>query len=152
MARPLALLFAAALALAGCGRPFVPATPGTFTELPGQYDYDYRAVSADGVVLGIKAHENDPRVDLTYAEKAYELHMRSVGGYALLSKQPVQAEGVAGVQFRFGHDEGQTPHLYYVTLFVTDRYVYILEAGAPRDIMERYEAPIGWHVQHFRPR
>lgn len=151
MSTRILLLAAALTALAGCGRPFVPATPGSFTELNEQRDYDYRAASAEGVVIGIKAYPNDPRVDLAFAEKAYEQQMRS-SGYALLEKRDVKAiSGLAGKQFRFGHDEDKNPHLYYVTLFVTDDHVFILEAGGLKDNMLRYEAPLGWHIQNFRP-
>jgi len=148
--RHLFCCFLAALALAGCGRPFVPATPGSFTELKNQLDYDYRAVSAEGVVLGVKAHDNDPKVDLPFAEKAFEQAMRA-NGYALLEKRDVSAQGgLVGKQFRFGHDEEKDPHLYYVTIFVTDTHVYMLEAGGTKEQMLRYEAPIAWHVQHFQ--
>jgi hypothetical protein len=144
------LLLAALLLATGCGRPFAPATPGSFTELKDQYGFDYRAVSADGVVLGIKAHENDPRVDLPFVERAFEQQMRS-SGYALLEKRDVKTSaGLAGKQFRLGHDEANNPHLYYVTLFVTDAYVYVLEAGGTKEQMLRYEAPLAWHIEHFQ--
>jgi hypothetical protein len=145
------ILCALALLFAGC-RPFVPATPGSFTELNDQEDFDYRAVSAEGVVLGTKAHKNDPRVDLAFAEKSLEQRLRS-SGYALLEKREIKTRsGLIGKQFRLGHDESSNPHLYYVTLFVTDDYVYILEAGGTREQMLRYGAPIDWHVEHFQVR
>ena len=150
--RPLLLALAFGLLAAGCSRPFVPATPGSFTELNDQYGFDYRAVSADGVVLGVKAHKNDPKVDLTFAEKAFEQQMQA-SGYAMLEKREVKTVGgLAGRQFRMGHDEANNPHLYYVTIFVTDDYVYMLEAGGTREMMLRYDAPIGWHVDNFQPK
>lgn len=142
----------ASLLLVGCSRPFVPATPNSFTELKDQNAYDYRAVSADGVVLGIKAHENDPKVDLAFAEKAFEQQMKS-SGYAILEKRDVRTTGgLNGKQFRMGHDESNNPHLYYVTLFVTDSYVYVIEAGGTKEQMLRYDAPIAWHIENFQPK
>lgn len=143
------LLLAALLLASACGRPFVPPTPGSFTELKDQVGFDYRAVSADGVVLGVQAHPNDPKVDLAFAERAFEQQMQA-GGYALLEKRDVKSgNGLTGKQFRLGHDEANNPHLYYVTLFVTDEYVYVLEAGGTKEHMLRYEAPIAWHIENF---
>jgi hypothetical protein len=143
------LLLAALLLASACGRPFVPSTPGSFTELKDQAGFDYRAVSADGVVLGVQAHPNDPKVDLAFAERAFEQQMQA-GGYALLEKRDVKSgDGLVGKQFRLGHDESNNPHLYYVTLFVTDEYVYVLEAGGTKEHMLRYEAPIAWHIENF---
>ncbi|RYE76610.1 MAG: serine/threonine protein kinase [Myxococcales bacterium] len=150
----LPLVGAALLSLASGCRPFRPATPGTFAELPDtRPQYGYRAASAEGVVLGISAHDNtDPHVDLPFVEKAFEQQMRAEG-YALLERRDVTThQGLAGKQFRFGHDEQSNPHLYYVTFFVTDKWVYRLEAGGGRDDMLRYEAPIAWHVTNFQPR
>ncbi|MCS6901864.1 MAG: hypothetical protein RMJ98_19740 [Myxococcales bacterium] len=144
------LLLAVLLLAVGCGRPFSPATPGSFTELKDPLDFDYRAVSADGVVLGIKAHKNEPKVDLAFAERAFEQQIRS-NGYALLEKRDIRtSSGFPGKQFRMGHDEAKNPHLYYVTIFVTNDYVYVLEAGGAKEQMLRYEAPITWHIEHFQ--
>ena len=140
--------------LAGGCRPFYPATPDSFAELPDHGpDFGYRAASADGVVLGASAYDNtDPHVDLPFVEKAFEQEMRDQG-YALLERRDVKThQGLVGKQFRFGRDEKNNPHLFYVTFFVTDKWVYRLEAGGARDSMLRYEAPIGWHVENFQPR
>lgn len=149
----LPLAGAALLSLSSGCRPFHPATPDSFAELPESRQYGYRAASADGVVLAASAHDNaDPHVDLPFVEKAFEQQMRTEG-YALLERRDVKTrQGLAGKQFRFGHDEKSNPHLYYVTFFVTDKWVYRLEAGGTRDDMLRYEAPIAWHVENFQPR
>lgn len=142
----------ASLLLIGCGRPFTPATPGSFTELKDSPSYDYRAVSADGVVLGIEAHKNDPKVDLPFVEKAFEQRMSS-SGYALLEKRDVRtSHGLAGKQFRMGLDMENNPYFYYVSFFVTDDYVYVIEAGGTKDLMLRYEAPVQWAIENFQPK
>jgi hypothetical protein len=46
-----------------------------------------------------------------------------MGRYQLLEKRDVKSKtGHAGVQFRFGHDEGCAPHLYTLSLFVTPEH------------------------------
>ena len=148
------LLGAALLALSSGCRPFYPATPDTFAELPKPgSDFGYRAASADGVVLGVSSYDNtDPHVDLAFVSKAFAQQMREQG-YALLEQRDVKTRhGLAGKQFRFGRDEKNNPHLFYVTFYVTDKWVYRLEAGGARDAMLRYEAPIAWHVENFQTR
>lgn len=79
--------------------------------------------------------------------------MRELGGYALLEKKQVtNRAGLTGTQFRFGHDEGRTPHLYWVTLFVTDKRIFILEAGGTKPEMDRQAPQISWAIQNFLPR
>ncbi|MCK6592939.1 MAG: serine/threonine protein kinase, partial [Polyangiaceae bacterium] len=66
-----ALGFAGALLLAGCGRPFVPATPPGFVELEDLYEEnEYRAATADGVVLGIRVLENEPKGETAFWVRA----------------------------------------------------------------------------------
>ena len=142
------------LAALGCSsRPFVPATPTSFVELKNQYTYDYRATTPEGVVLGARAIDNDPKGDLAFWSQAVELRLRNLGGYALLEKKDVSClGGLKGTQLRFGHDEESRPHLYYVTLFVTDKRIYVLEAGGEKSQMERYADAIDWSVRNFRPK
>jgi hypothetical protein len=149
----LALLACAALAL-GCGRPFTAATPPGFVDLgKDRYEDDeYRATTAEGVVLGVRAYENDPKGDLGFWAKVIENRMREAGGYALLGKQDVRCRsGLPGQQMRFGHDEGKIPHLYYLVVFVDDNYVYLLEAGGSKKEVERQAAQIDWAVRNFLP-
>src|SRR4051812_12894005 len=87
-----ALVFA--LCLIGCGRSFVPATPPSFVELKDQApNYDYRSITAEGMVLAIRDMENDPRGDLAFWVKAVEQRMRTLGGYALIDSRPVECQG-----------------------------------------------------------
>lgn len=109
------------IAALGCS-VFRPATPPGFVELPDQDDYDYRATTADGVVIAVRAIEHEPGGELSFWVRAIEKHAREQNGYALLETLEVKnAQNLSGKQLRFGHDEGKHPHLYYVTLFVTPR-------------------------------
>ena len=79
--------------------------------------------------------------------------MRESGGYALLDKHPVSARGgLTGTQMRFGHDEGKEPHLYYVTIFVNDKRVFLLEAGGTKAEMAKVAAQIDASVTQFLPK
>ncbi|MGK4007093.1 serine/threonine protein kinase [Sorangium sp. So ce1036] len=142
-----------AAALLGCGRPFTPATPPGFVDLGDRYgENEYRATTAEGLVLAIRAFENDPEGDLAFWSRVVEKRLREGGGYALLGKSDVKSRnGLPGVQLRFGHDEGKEAHLYYLTVFVDDDHVFLHEAGGKKDLVERHQQQIDWSIRNFLP-
>jgi hypothetical protein len=138
--------------LAACGT-FTAHTPPGFVALDETQHYDYRATTHDGVVVSVRALDNDPRGDEGFWSDAVAQRLRQQGGYALVESHPVTtATGLAGRQLTFGHDEGVRPHLYRVTLFVTRKRIYLLEAGAARDPMKREASRLDAFVAAFEPR
>lgn len=141
----------------GCGPSFTAATPPGFVELDADYDnYDYRATTADGLVIGVREVEHDPKGDLDFWVRAIENELRSRGGYALIESNSIKnAQGLSGRQLWFGHDEGQKPHLYMVTLFVTegswssDGWIYLLEVGGTKEQIDKQRQQIAWAVDNF---
>lgn len=139
-----------ASAAVGCAsKPYEPTTPDGFVELTDgarTYDssaYEYRASTADGVVLGVRAYKNEPKVGLTVAVQALESRVRQGEGYALLGKKDITlGDGTKGVALDFGHDEANNPHLYKVCVFVTQEHVYIVEAGGKKELVEKEKAAI----------
>jgi hypothetical protein len=128
-------------------------TPPGFVELDEDYSaYDYRATSADGLVLAVREIDHDPKGQLPFWVRAIENRMRERGGYALLENKPVKsADGVTGQQLRFGHDdEGNKPHLYYVTVFVTDSKIFVIEAGGTKELMTSQAQQLDAAIQGFR--
>jgi len=152
--RPLLGILPLVAALAGCGRPFIPATPPGFVDMGTRYgDSEYRAATADGVVIGVRAFDNDPKGELPFWARTLELRMRDAGGYALLDKRDVTARGgLTGVAMRFGHDEAKTPYLYTVALFVTDKKIYLVEAGGTKAEVTKQEAQIDWAIKNLAPK
>ena len=137
-------------ALGACGANFKQPTPAGFVELEDQERYDYRAVTADGLVIAVREMDHEPKGELSFWVDAITNHMRQRGGYALLDRREVKtASGAQGVQVRFGHDQGSRPFLYYVTLFVTDDHIYLLEAGGSAEQMKKRARDVDWAVQHF---
>lgn len=150
----LCLAVVGSLAAAGCGRSFVAATPPGFVDLGDGYpDGEYRATTADGAVLGVRAFDNEPKGELAFWSRALENRMRETGGYALLEKRSITSRGgLVGSELVFGHDEGSTPHLYRVVLFVTDKKIFVLEAGGAKAEMDRQAAQIDWAFKGFQPK
>ncbi|HEX6274983.1 MAG TPA: serine/threonine protein kinase [Polyangiaceae bacterium] len=146
----------AAVSLAAACTPTF-ATPKGFVDLDEHGTYDQRATTADGLVLAGREIENDPEGDLAFWSHAIENQIRSRAGYALLEKRKVTtSKGYEGEVLRFGHDEGNTPHLYTVALFVTpgtfweDGTIYLLEAGGPKTLVERNARSIEWAIRNVR--
>jgi hypothetical protein len=147
------LLLSAALA-GGCGPSFIAATPPGFVDLGSRYENnEYRATTADGVVLGVRAFDNDPKGEATFWERAIENRMRDIGGYALLDKHEVKNRaGDPGTELKFGHDEGKQPSVYVLAVFVTSKKVFLLEAGGAKAEVDRQMPQIEWSVRNFLPR
>jgi hypothetical protein len=133
------------------------ATPKGFVELDENTNYDQRATTPDGLVLGGREIENDPEGDLAFWAHAIETQVRLRGGYALLEKRAVQTkDGHGGTELRFGHDEGNQPHVYVVAVYVTpgnfwcDGTIYLFEAGGPKALVEKNAASIDWAIRNVR--
>lgn len=155
MVRTTLATLALATVLVGCGPSFVPHAPAGFVEIENEYDaYDYRATTADGLVVGVRELEHDPQGAPAFWLTAIKNRMRERGGYALLEEVAVtSADGVAGTQLRFGHDEASgEPHLYYLTLFVTDDALYLVEVGGTKELMTTHQADVAAAVAQFRTR
>ncbi len=153
----MACTFAASTLVLGCGRPYEAATPDGFIDFGDRYksegSHEYRAATADGVVLGIRAFDNDPKADMSLAVRALENRVRLGQGYALLGKHEVSARnGTKGTMLEFGHDEANGPHLYYLTVFLNDDHVFLLEAGGKKDLVEKARPSIDWAIKNFLPK
>lgn len=149
-----ALLFVIPFALlaSACGRPFDVKTAPGFVELDNQQpQYDYRAVSPEGVVLGVRAIPLDDKGDLAFWERAITLRMRAMSGYALLGAADVKSrDGTKGRELRFGHDEDGKPYLYSVRMFMAQDRIFLVEAGGPKDQVERYAKSLEWMESSVR--
>jgi hypothetical protein len=139
-------------AACGCGKSFqLPTAPG-FVKLEDQEPaYDYRATTADGVVIGVREIKHEPKGDTAFWVQAIKNQMRSMAGYALLETKDVATKaGLKGSQLRFGHDEKGEPLLYYVTVFVTDKYIFLVEFGGSKAQMDRQAQQLDWVLENFQ--
>ncbi len=150
MTKSLSILILSLLAF-GCGNSFQAATPAGFVELEDQELHDYRATNADGLVIAVREIEHEPEGSAEFWARAIENQLRDRGGYALISSSDVKTKtGHPGKRMRFGHDESGTPHIYVVTLFVTQSTLYIMEVGGTKELVERHKEQIDWASDNFR--
>lgn len=137
------LLSMVLLVSAACGPAFTAATPTGFAELDDER-YDYRATSAEGLVLAVREIEHEPEADAAFWLEALKSRLRDQG-YALIEERPVTSVGgVEGTLLRFGHDEEGGPHQYLLTLYVTEDHLFLFEAGGTEEQIHRYDKQIEW--------
>ncbi len=148
------IVLATTLAFAtACGRPFDVKTPNGFFELQDQSEegYAYRSTSAEGVVLAVRVVDDDGRGSLAFWEKAITQKIRDERGYALLASTDVKAaDGTPGRSLRFAHDESGKPFDYWLTVFVGNKRLFIVEAGGDRPAFEKEKATIEAAITTFK--
>lgn len=130
----------ALLVATGCGRPFDVKTGQDFAELKKQKDegYDYRAMTPEGVAVSVRAIENETHADLGFWSKGVLLKLREQDGYALLGEDAVQDQnGTPGKRLRFARDEDKKVFDYWVTLYLAQGRVFVVESGGARAAFEK---------------
>jgi hypothetical protein len=139
----------AAFELGAC-QPFAIKTPPAMIELEQKGDYAYRAMTPDGVVLGVRVVDNG-KADAAFWTQAVVLHMKELSAYALLTTADVtSADGSPGKELRFGHDESGKPYAYVVRIFVKGRWLFVVEAGGTKEEMERGRATLDWAMSSLQ--
>jgi hypothetical protein len=148
------LVLAATLAAPGCGPGFAVKTPDGFVELDDQEEYAYRATSAEGVVLGVRAEPNRPKGNLGFWTNAIDLKLRRSGYEAVDAKEIKTKSGATGKQIRYTrmirmiYDR---PLTYWMTVFVTDADVFVVEAGGDARDFEKSKDAITTAIESFKP-
>lgn len=128
----------------GCAT-FSIDTPPEMAEVPARVDrnYDYRAMTPHGVIIGVRTIAQGTGTALPEATHDFWLEamrerMRTMGGYALLEEESVvSANGHPGTLLKFGRDLTGASYHYWVTLFVTEDYIHVVDATGER---ARFEA------------
>lgn len=128
------LLFSALLALslsaAACGPKVDIATPPGFAVLDKQEEYVYRATSAEGLVLAVRGEKNDPAGNLEFWSDA--LTQKLLGAGYALDGEPREVRtrrGFVGRQARFTREHQRRPQRLWLTVFVNQKHVFVVEAG-----------------------
>lgn len=141
------------LGISGCAKPFEVRTAPGFIELEGQHveGYDYRATSPEGVVFSVKVVPDEERGDLDFWVRTLTLKLHDEMGYAVVGTEDVTSlDGAKGKTLKLGHDEGGKPYDYWVTVFVAKKKVFIVEAGAPHELMEKAKPNVAWMLKSVR--
>ncbi len=128
-----------ALAMAGCHSGAQLQAPDGFAQLDGQKSYDWRAASAQGVVLAVRTEPNEPRANVDFWADAIDVRLRRQGYTAEARKDVKSANGSDGKQLRYSRVEDGRTYRYWLTVFVNNDRVYVVEAGGDRDSFDPAE-------------
>ena len=146
----------ALLALSGCGPTFSLQLPERFVVLTDDPDlheeqYDLRATTPDGVVVAVQQLDQHVDGSLTFWTEAVTRRLRDQQGYALLGEGELTAgSGEPGDVLRFGRDLEGHSYRYTVVLFVTESYIYVVEAGGREEAYAALEGEIERSVRAMR--
>lgn len=129
-----AILSAASLGTAACGPSVSLHTPPGFAVLEEQKEYVYRATSAEGVVIGVRAEKNEPKGNLDFWAEALDRQLRR-GGYVPdgAAAEVRSAGGLVGRELRYTRQQNGRPYRFWIAVFVTENRVWVVEAGGDAD-------------------
>lgn len=127
----LAALFTSAALNVACGGPSASvATPPGFGVLKDQKEYVYRATSAEGVVLAVRAEKNEPQGNLDFWADALDRTLRRAGYVAEGNPGSVRSgDGLSGRVHKYTRDQGGRAQRFWIAVFVTEGRVWVVEAG-----------------------
>jgi hypothetical protein len=142
-----------ALGAVACGKPFDVKTAPGMVALENQREFDWRATTPEGVVVGVRVVEDEDRGDLAFWTQAVTLQLRDVSGYALLESADVASlDGTKGRLLKFGHDEDGKPYEYWVTLYLAQGRLFLVETGGAKELFERARPNVEWTMKSVRVR
>ncbi len=132
-------------------------TPTGFATLESNDDYTFRAASAEGIVLAVRAERNRPEGNLTFWSRVVDERMQARGYTPDGDPRPIQsADGLAGTQYRYRVTHQGRAHRYWVAVFVKPggflrrSRVYVVEAGGDQEIFDAQAAAVERAMASFR--
>ena len=132
------------LAAAGCAAPM----PQGYVEVDAGWDYEWRGMSSEGVVIGLRERRHDPEGPLDFWATVLRKELETRKGYAFVGQEEVRSRGAAGRALHFSVP-GSEPRDYWVAIFlVRRRFLFLFpkpmiatfEVGGPSEPM-RQELP-----------
>ena len=104
--------------------------------------YHVRAMSADGVVVGLRTQDNPKRGTLEFWSAAMQNELTG-RGYRLVKAEDIRgASGQLGRLMEFATDQRGTGFTYLLATYVTDSTVLLAEAGGKTEAVDKYRPRI----------
>ncbi len=124
----LGLALCLSLPLGGCGKGFSIETPSSFAEIDAG-NFDYRATSAEGVVLGVRREKNDPHGNLEFWSAAIDHELVRHGFVPGVTRAVTTPSGLTGRQMRYSTTRNERPFVLWTTVFVDGKHLVVVQAG-----------------------
>lgn len=148
----LPLLALVSLASAACTTPARIRPPDGFAELGSHEQYDFRAASAQGVVVAVRTENNKLHATSDFWADSIDVRMRRDGYRGEKVLGVVSANGVQGKQMRYSRESDRRTYRYWLTVFATEDRVYVVEAGGDQESFDPAERVIESSVLSLRAR
>ena len=126
MTRLLLPLLAVLLTITSCAKITVERPEG-FAEI--KQDKQYKAVSPEGMLFGVRTVENYPEQDLDFWSKALKTHLAKEGYRVISDGEPFQAGDLQGILFEWAVPYGNEDFIYLTAIVVQDKKIAIAEAA-----------------------
>ena len=140
-AMKLALTLILALTAVDCAAPM----PRGYVEVERPRDYEWRGMSSDGVIIGLRERWNDPEGPLTFWTAVLRKELEARRGYAFVRQEEVKSGDTPGQALHF-MVPGAEPRDYWVAIFLVKRFwlyhnsepaIATFEMGGPRESARR---------------
>jgi hypothetical protein len=137
--------------LAPACTPFHLRTPDGFARISDpRPSYDFRAVSAYGVAVAVRAVPNREGASLGFWAEAVDRRLLRSGTYRTAGAMDVRTErGLVGKSMRYSAGDPQNGGTYWVTVFVTRDWVYFVEAGGAASAFARAQPEVERVIRGF---
>lgn len=136
---------------AGCKKHI--KTPADFAVMddPG-YDYKYRAISPDEVVLGVQRKHNEPKGDIAFWAKVWKEKYPPIKDYTFVEKESLRTNGgIAGSLLEFTSEEEDGLYRMLIALFVVKKHIWIVSAGGKDEAIKDQRDVIVKAFKTFKP-
>jgi hypothetical protein len=112
--------------------------------------YDDRALSAYGVAVAVRAVPNRERASIDFWAEAIDRRLRRSGTYRPVSATDIRTDrGQQGKSLRYNLGDPQDGATYWVTVFVTRDWVYLVEAGGASSAFARAQVEVERAIRSF---
>jgi hypothetical protein len=143
----------AALVLGGC-HSFQVSTPDGFVSLRQARTWHYyKAVATDNSVVTVSSFRHRDRGSLAYWTDILRREMTLQKGYQLTATTAAKTRsGLTGQRLSFVAQNGATTYTYVATLFVTKKWIHVVEAAAKQADFASHQAAFDEVVASLRPK
>ena len=113
----------------------------------------YKAVSPDNAVITVSSFEHKDKGTLGYWTEILKREMTLRKGYTLKSEETVKAKGgLEGRRLTFHTQSGTTKFVYAANLFVTKKYIHVMETAAQEKAYAAHQAAFESALSSLKPR
>jgi len=137
------LILTCATILSGCFHTMEAPVNFVSVDRADLGSYTVRAVSADGMVIGLRTQDNPKRGTLAFWAEAVRNELVAGKGYNLVKAEDVTAApGRPGRLMQFAATDRGADFTYLLAVYVTDYSVLLAEAGGKKEAVAAREEDI----------